>query len=154
MSSTKRAPGREATLDGLRQRRARHEYTLVDEKAQVREPSLSEQICERLAIRPPPDREIERRRKHVTRRSSAPIDLAPPLQMTQQPERLVAGVVRAVAEDEVVSLEIVRERGDRSVAVARPEQPRFELRWRHGPRIILARGVSISRREPYAIISP
>ncbi len=70
----------------------------------------------------------ERARQQLGARRRSGIDVAPPLQMAQQPERLVARVVGAVAEREPARGEEVRERGNprrrsRAPSAARSRDP-------------------------------
>ena len=86
------------------------------------EPCLAENIGERLALGDSAHGEIERRARHRRRRRRAPFDVAPFLEMTQQPKRFVARVVGAVTEHEIVRREELRERRNCLVAAARALQ--------------------------------
>ena len=81
----------------------------------------------------------ERLRHELGRRRRLEIDVAPILQMAQQPEGLVARVVGAVTERKAVRREELRERGDPRVAVARRAQPSLEVVQAHGARMITPR---------------
>ena len=132
VTGTQRAPRRETALDHLRERRARYEHALVDRKPQTGEPRLADEIRERLARLHSLHREIERRERDLALGRRAPIEIvSPTLHVPQQPERLVARVVGAMAEHELVRREKIRERRERRFAVVCAEQPLLELIPRH-----------------------
>src|SRR5690606_35925034 len=131
-----RAPRLEAALDDLGERRTRHEHALVDEKLEAREPCLVDQIGERLALADATLGDGNGTRGELDRRRLAPLNFEPLLQMPEEQERLVASVVRTVAEEDRMRIEVLGERSDPCVAIAGAAQTCFQVFRRHAARII------------------
>src|SRR5262245_17976048 len=83
VSALQRAPRLEASLDELREWRARHEHALVDVKLQTGEPRFVQQVSERLALGYAARGDGERVLRELEGWRRCRIDLAPTLLMAQ-----------------------------------------------------------------------
>ena len=86
-----------------------------------------------------PRSDRERLRHDLGRRRRLEIDVAPILEMAQQPKGLIGCVVGAVTEEEAAPREKLHERGDPRFAVVRRAQPSLEVIQAHGARMITPR---------------